>query len=100
MLTGKQKSYLRSLAHHLNPIMQIGKNGVTDNFIETFTMNLESHELLKISVLQNTDEDKDIIAKNLCDATNCDLVQIIGNQLVFYRQSHKEDKTDKIELPR
>lgn len=99
MLTGKQKGYLRSLAHHLQPVMQIGKGGITDNFIQTFTDALEAHELIKVSVLQNCMEDKEVLSETLCDKTHCDLVQKIGNQLIFYKASTKENKKDKIVLP-
>ena len=99
MLTGKQKRYLRSQAHHLNAVMQIGKQGITDNFIETFILALEAHELIKVSVLQNCPFDKDELAVVLNEKTGCEIVQIIGNQMVFYRESTKENKTDKIKLP-
>ncbi len=99
MLTGKQKRYLRSLAHHLQPIMQIGKQGITENFIQTFLDAIDNHELVKISVLQNCLESKDSLSQTLCEETNCDLVQVIGNQLIFYRPTTKKDKKDKIILP-
>jgi RNA-binding protein len=99
MLTGKQKRHLRSLAHHVTPIMQIGKNSLTENFVKTFNDALDSHELIKISVLPSCVDDKESLQEALVRETHCDLVQIIGNQLVFYRRSTKEGKKDHIELP-
>ncbi len=96
MLTGKQKRYLRSLAHHLNPIFQVGKGGVNDNMIKQIADALEARELIKVSVLQNCEFDKETVAENLVKGTKAELVQIIGNTIVLYKES-KENK--KIELP-
>lgn len=62
MLTGKQKRFLRSKAHHLNPIFQVGKGGVNENMIGQIADALEARELLKVSILQNCDEDRDTVA--------------------------------------
>ncbi|KHF31277.1 RNA-binding protein [Anoxybacillus sp. BCO1] len=58
MLTGKQKRFLRSLAHHLTPIFQVGKGGVNDNMIKQIADALEARELIKVSVLKNCEEEK------------------------------------------
>ncbi|MCJ8006903.1 ribosome assembly RNA-binding protein YhbY [Lederbergia wuyishanensis] len=94
MLTGKQKRYLRSLAHHINPIFQVGKGGVNENMIKQIDEALEKRELLKVSILQNCDEDKDTVADVIIKGTNAELVQIIGNIIVLYKESkeHKEIK--------
>ncbi|MEK4908318.1 ribosome assembly RNA-binding protein YhbY [Niallia sp. FSL M8-0099] len=96
MLRGKQKRFLRAKAHHLSPIFQVGKGGVNDNMIKQISEALEVRELLKISILQNCDEDKDTIASELVNGTKSELVQIIGNTIVLYKES-KENKT--INLP-
>ncbi|MCY9042520.1 YhbY family RNA-binding protein [Bacillus inaquosorum] len=83
MLTGKQKRFLRSKAHHLTPIFQVGKGGVNDNMI-------------KVSVLQNCEEDKNDVAEALVKGSRSQLVQTIGNTIVLYKES-KENK--QIELP-
>lgn len=95
-LTGKQKRYLRSLAHHEKLLFQIGKNGVTENFIAQVDDVMIKRELIKISVLQNCLEDKDSIAEALESATGAEIVQIIGNTIVLYRES---DEHKEIELP-
>ena len=55
-LRGKQKRYLRSQAHHLQPIFQVGKGGLNDAMITQIAEALEKRELIKITLLQNTDE--------------------------------------------
>ena len=97
MLTGKQKRYLRSLAHHLDPIFQIGKGGVSDQMVRSIQEALEARELIKVSVLNNAQDDARTIAPELAQKTGAELVQVIGKTIVLYKES-KENKI--IELPR
>ncbi|MCY7917753.1 ribosome assembly RNA-binding protein YhbY [Bacillus vallismortis] len=96
MLTGKQKRFLRSKAHHLTPIFQVGKGGVNDNMIKQIVEALEARELIKVSVLQNCEEDKNDVAEALVKGSRSQLAQTIGNTIVLYKES-KENK--QIELP-
>ncbi len=96
MLTGKQKRFLRSKAHHLSPIFQVGKGGVNDNLIKQIGEALEARELLKVSVLQNCEEDRDDVATTLSKGARAELVQIIGNTIVLYKES-QENK--QLQLP-
>ncbi|GGB28842.1 ribosome assembly RNA-binding protein YhbY [Virgibacillus dakarensis] len=96
MLTGKQKRYLRSEAHHLKPIFQVGKDGVNENMIEQMKEALEKRELIKVSVLQNCLEDKDDVAVKLAEGTEAEIVQIIGNNIVLYKES---EENKHIQLP-
>lgn len=97
MLTGKQKRFLRVEAHHLNPIFQVGKGGVNENMIKQISDALEARELIKVSVLQNCEEDKETVAKKLAEGSKSEIVQIIGSTIVLYKES-RENK--KIELPK
>lgn len=90
MLSGKQKRYLRSLAVTMPAIIQVGKDGLSANLIETVHLALQAHELVKISVLKNCVEDGKAIALDLAGATNSDIVQIIGRTIVLYRRSKKK----------
>lgn len=96
MLTGKQKRFLRSKANRLKPIFQVGKTGVNENMVEQISEALEKRELIKISILQNCMEDKDNVAAELSEGTESEVVQIIGNNIVLYKES-KENKD--IQLP-
>ncbi|GAE31669.1 ribosome assembly RNA-binding protein YhbY [Alkalihalobacillus hemicellulosilyticus] len=89
MLTGKQKRYLRSKAHHLQPIFQVGKGGVNENMSKQISDALEARELLKVSILQNCDEDKKDVAQALTSSTGAELVQIIGHTIVLYKESNE-----------
>ncbi|PFH86292.1 ribosome assembly RNA-binding protein YhbY [Bacillus sp. AFS088145] len=92
MLTGKQKRFLRSKAHHLNPIFQVGKGGVNENMVKQISEALEVRELLKVSILQNCDDDRYDVADQLAEGSNAELVQVIGHTIVLYKES-KENKT-------
>ena len=89
MLSGKQKSYLRSKAHHLTPIFQIGKGGLTEPIIKQIEEALEARELIKVSILQNCEEDKNDIAATLQEA-GMEVVQIIGKIIVVYKESQEK----------
>lgn len=96
MLTGKQKRYLRSMAHHLDPLFQVGKGGSNDHLIRHISEAIEKRELLKVSVLNNCMEDPREIAVELAEGTQAELVQVIGKTIVLYKES-KDYKT--IQLP-
>jgi len=96
MLTGKQKRYLRSEAHHLTPIFQVGKGGVNDHMLKQIEEALEVRELLKVSILTNNEDDKNEVAEKLAKGTKSELVQLIGLTVVLYKPS-KNNK--KIVLP-
>lgn len=89
MLSGKQKSYLRSKAHHLTPIFQIGKGGLTEEIIKQIEVALEARELIKVSILQNCEEDKNDIAASFEEA-GIEVVQVIGKILVVYKESQEK----------
>lgn len=97
MLTGKQKRFLRAKAHHMDPIFQVGKGGVNENMVKQIRDALEARELFKVSVLQNCEEDKSVVAEQLAEGAEAEIVQIIGNTIVLYKES-AENK--QITLPK
>ncbi|MGE5702689.1 MAG: ribosome assembly RNA-binding protein YhbY [Clostridia bacterium] len=92
MLTGKQKRFLRSQAHHLAPIFQVGKGGVNENMIKQIKEALEVRELIKVAILQNNTDDKHEVSEALAEGAEAELVQLIGHTVVLYKES-KENKT-------
>lgn len=99
MLTGKQKRFLRAEAHHLNPIFQVGKEGVGETQCEQIRQALAARELLKVRILDNCEEDKKVVAQQLVEGTDAELVQLIGLTVVLYKQASKRENR-KIELPK
>ena len=97
MLTTKQKVYLRSLAQGIKPVCQIGKEGLSDNLMETVLNYLNKHELMKISILQNSFVTKEE-AEEFFMQEEIEFVQAIGRQIVLYKES--PDAIDPIKFPK
>lgn len=97
-MTSKQRAYLKGLAMTMNPILQIGKNGVTPKETEAVREALEARELVKLNVLQNCAFDIREMADLLAERTGSQVVQVIGRKIVLYKQG--KDEKRKIELPR
>jgi len=97
MLTSKQRSFLKSLAHELDPALLIGKGGITENVINELDIHLEHRELVKIKLQEGCDYDPKDIANKLAVELRAEFVQAIGRKFVLYRES-KDHK--KIELPK
>ena len=85
MLTGKQRSILRLMGNDLDPILTVGKNGITDNLIEQLDQALSARELIKGRVLPHGAFDVTEVATELAAKTEAELVQIIGRNMLFYR---------------
>ena len=97
MMTSKQRSYLRSLAHNIDPTVYIGKAGVTENVIKEIDQCLEARELVKIKLQEGAELDAKTVANELAPRLRAEFVQAIGRKFTLYRES-KENK--QIELPR
>lgn len=97
MLTGKQRSHLKGIANTTDSIFQLGKNGLTENFIKQVDDALEAREIVKVNVLKNCLLDPTEVANQLAGKLSAEFVQSIGRKFVIYRESI-EDK--KIELPK
>lgn len=96
MLTPKQKAFLKSLANKVPATFQIGKEGLSENLLTDVLNYLNRHEIIKISVLQNSDvEDDEII--EFFEAAQIEFVQKIGRQVVLYK--HSNNVKDPIVLP-
>ena len=94
MITSKQRAYLRSLAVNLPPIVQIGKGGITENLIKTVDDALEAKELIKLSVLENSEETSRSAADMISEETGADVVAVLGRKIVLYRESKKHKKIE------
>ena len=95
MLTGKNRSYLRGEANSLNPIVHVGKDGITESVIEQLDEALEDHELLKVRILESTGRTTRSAAEELATATGSEVVQVIGGIAVLFRQ-RDEDSNFKL----
>lgn len=97
MLTSKQRAYLRGLANNYNSLFQVGKGGVTDTVIKQVEDALKARELIKINSLENTPISQKDIAEVISERAKCDIVQVVGRKMIFYKRN---DKEPKIVLPK
>ena len=96
-LTSKQRAHLRSLAHPLKPIVQIGKEGITDEVAASLLQAFQNRELLKVRVLESAPVDARDAAAELSETVDgSHAVQVIGRTVVLYRR-HPEKP--EIRLP-
>ncbi len=84
-LTGKQKNYLRGVAHNLNPVVTIGGKGLTDAVMNEVELALDQHELVKIKMPSNGKAEKVALLAQITGQSNSEPVQIIGRVGVIYR---------------
>ena len=93
-LLPRQRQHLKGLAHHLKPVVQIGKEGLSPALLKQVQAALEQHELIKVKLAENVDRWE--ISEALPGQVNAFLVQTIGKIVVLDRP-HPEKP--KIELP-
>ena len=91
-LTSKQRAQLRGIAAAEDTILQVGKDGIGDNLIKQANDALEARELIKGKVLENSLLTAREAAEELKVPTRSEVVQVIGNKFVLYRQQPQKDK--------
>ncbi len=89
ILTGKQKNYLRGVAHSLKPIVTIGGKGLTASVLAEIDLALEHHELVKIKLPSNAKAEKVALMASISSSANAEPVQLIGRVGVFYRANNE-----------
>ena len=90
-ITSAQRKTLKGFAHHLDPVVQLGKNGITPQLIETINKSLDDHELIKLKFLDFKDEKKELAAE-IEKKTKSVNVSNIGNISIYYRQQKDPEK--------
>lgn len=96
-LTGKQKSFLRSMGMSVDPVVNIGKEGVTPTVVQSAQEAMKKRELIKVRVLQNSPEEPRDAITILAERCNANLVQVIGRNGLLFRRNYDKPK---IELPK
>lgn len=98
-LTKKQIKQLRGLGQHLNPLIQVGKNDLTDAAVKQADETIEKRELIKCMVLDGSGLTAKEASAELAERLNAEVVQVIGNRFVIYRRSRRDD-VEHIQLVR
>jgi RNA-binding protein len=96
-LTAKQRQFLKSLAHGLEPVVQVGNKGISDGLLDQIREQLVAHELIKVRVNTESTVEPAEVAEALAESTRSELVQKLGRVVVLYR---RHDEKPKIALPR
>ena len=96
-LSSSERKYLRSQAHHLEPVVLIGKNGIKDGTIESINKVLQTRELIKIKFREFKDE-KLSLSEKIAELTNSQVVGLIGHTVIIFRQNPDSDKR-QIHIP-
>ena len=91
MISSKERAKLRAMAQKLEPVVLVGKGGINDSVLDSISLVLESKELVKIKLLQNSGLDSKSASEEICAKLLADGVQRIGSTIVVYRRSHKKD---------
>ena len=98
MLNSKNRAYLRGLANTLSPLFQVGKGGVGEEMCRQISNCLETHELMKLTVLETCDLSPKDAASAIAEATGAEVVCVTGKKAVLFRPAAEADKR-KIFLP-
>lgn len=96
-LTSKQRAFLKKKAHELDPIVRIGKDGITDSLIQSILEAIDSRELLKVKILQNCEKEKDEVLEELSKCNEFEVVGIIGRTIILFREN-KDKPAISLEL--
>ena len=96
-LTGKQRRWLRARAHHLKPVIIMGKGGLSGTVISAIDTALADHELIKVRLMDSGVEKK-LLAKEIEAKLQCEVVGIVGHIAICYRES-EHPKAENLVLP-
>lgn len=96
-LTSGQRKYLRAQAHDLEPLVLLGKHGLSDSFVKSVADALDAHELIKLRFNEHKDEKKEMLAQ-LTVQTESELVGLVGHVATLYKRQENE-KRRKVNLP-
>lgn len=93
-LTTKQRAKLRSMANTMQPVLYIGKDGITDATVKEAYDALQARELIKCSIQQNASLFAKEACTLLCEKLGAFPVQTIGKKFVIYRRNEKKPVID------
>jgi RNA-binding protein len=91
-LTGKQRRHLRALGHHLDPVVQIGHEGVNDAVVRETDAQLQTHELIKVKVGETSPQTRHEAAELLASRTQAQVAQVLGRTALLYRPRKDEPR--------
>jgi RNA-binding protein len=91
-LSGKQRRHLRALGHHLQPVVQVGHEGITEALVQETDRQLASHELIKVKIGESSPQDRHSSADLLAERTGSQVAQVLGRTALLYRPRKDEPR--------
>jgi RNA-binding protein len=88
-LSKKQRLYLKKLSHHLKPVIIVGHSGLGENVVNEIEIALERHELIKIKIMADKDDRREM-TDSLCNQTKSELINQIGQMSIVFRVSSEK----------
>ncbi|WP_064590703.1 YhbY family RNA-binding protein [Streptobacillus moniliformis] len=96
-MNSKERNFLRKRAHGLEPVVRVGKEGLTDMVIESIKSYIERNELMKVKLLQNSLEDVNIELINEIETkAKCFFVGSVGKVMIFFKEKRDKNKLGEI----
>jgi len=92
-LTPAKRRALRAEAHHLDPVVSIGNQGLTPAVLHEIDVNLLAHELVKLKVHSDDREAREQLVARVCDALDAAPVQHVGKVLILYRERKEQEES-------
>jgi len=97
-LKGSQRKYLRGAAHSYKPLVQIGKEGLSESVLDAIDTALEAHELIKVKIVAERDQREQFVPV-IEERLGCECVGTVGRMAILYRK-HPDPEKRKIAFPK
>ena len=95
-LTNKQKAFLKGEAHHLKPVVMVGKKGLTETLCKEIIANLAAHELIKVKFNESAADERNEIGASIASDCGAEIIAFRGHVLILYKAN---DEKPKYKLP-
>ena len=90
-LSEPQKRHLRTLGHHLKPVVWIGQHGLKESVLAESDLALDAHELIKVKIAADRDA-RAVLSAEICERTGATPIHAIGQMIILFRRNHKNPK--------
>lgn len=95
-LSSKERAYLKKLAHDMDSLVRIGKEGINENVLESISQAVKKRELIKVKILQNSEIKADReLGNGIAEKIGAAYVDSIGKVLIFFKPDNKNGKITK-----
>ncbi|MGM0508189.1 MAG: YhbY family RNA-binding protein [Fusobacteriota bacterium] len=98
-ITSKRRAELKKIGNKFKAIVRVGKDGVSENLIESINGAIKNRELIKVKILDNLDEDKRDVANKIAEGTGSKVIEIRGSVILIFKENPKKPRiSEKLRL--